>query len=101
MTGDGLTVLQKAVIEHNMLALQTLYTNISFQQLALVLDMDQRLVEKVSELNLFNECLYVCMYVCLYVCYIRLLCMYDFLLDNIYIYSDLSYYLFCLFVCYV
>ena len=49
MTGDGLTVLQKAVIEHNMLALQTLYTNISFQQLALVLDMDQRLVEKVSE----------------------------------------------------
>lgn len=48
MTSDGLTVLQRAVVEHNMLALQQLYANISFQQLALLLGMDQRQVEKVS-----------------------------------------------------
>lgn len=53
MSADGLTVLQRAVIEHNMLALQTLYANISFEQLAVILSMDQRQVEKVN--NLFHR----------------------------------------------
>jgi len=38
--GDGSTVLDRAVSEHNLLAVSKLYVNISFDQLAALLEID-------------------------------------------------------------
>ena len=58
VTAEGFTILQKAVLEHNMLATQAIYDNISFEQLGLILDLETNTAIKV--------CLYVCSRVCMY-----------------------------------
>lgn len=69
VTSEGFTLLQKAVLEHNMLAIQAIYDNISFDRLANILDMDKHTAIKVSVntvcmsvfLGRCQHCLYVCM----------------------------------------
>ena len=36
VAGDGLTILERAVIEHNMVAASKIYDNIAFEQASLV-----------------------------------------------------------------
>ena len=45
---DGSTVLDRAVIEHNMLATSKLYANISFEQLGSLLGIDAAKAEKIA-----------------------------------------------------
>ncbi len=45
---DGFTVLDRAVTEHNMLALASLYKNISFEQLGALLGIHEKLAEAVA-----------------------------------------------------
>ena len=45
---DGSTVLDRAVIEHNMLATSKLYTNISFEQLGALLGIDAAKAERIA-----------------------------------------------------
>lgn len=45
MIGDGSTVLERAVIEHNLLSASKLYNNISFAELGSLLDISP---EKVN-----------------------------------------------------
>ena len=45
---DGSTVLDRAVVEHNMLAVSKLYTNISFEQLGALLDIDSEKAERIA-----------------------------------------------------
>jgi COP9 signalosome complex subunit 4 len=45
---DGSTVVQRAVIEHNLLAASALYHNIQFSELALLLDVDANKAEKTA-----------------------------------------------------
>lgn len=47
-TYDGFTLLEKAVIEHNMLAIGKLYMNILFTELSKLLNIDIRRAEKVA-----------------------------------------------------
>ena len=47
-TGDGLTVLQKAVIEHNMLAAGSVYDNIRFDELGNLLGLDAQAAERAA-----------------------------------------------------
>ncbi len=53
MTADGFTILEKAIIEHNMLATGKIYDNIRISELANILLIDERRAEKVW-LTLFN-----------------------------------------------
>lgn len=45
---DGFTFLEKAVIEHNMLAIGKIYENIRLPELASILMIDERRAEKVA-----------------------------------------------------
>ena len=47
-TSDGCSILEKAVIEHNMTATARIYDTICFRELAAILSMDVRRAEKVS-----------------------------------------------------
>ena len=48
-TSDGCSsILEKAVIEHNMTAIARIYDNICFTELAAILSMDVRRAEKVG-----------------------------------------------------
>jgi hypothetical protein len=47
MTGDGFTISEKAIIEHNMHAIGKIYTNIRFSELANILDLHESRAEKV------------------------------------------------------
>lgn len=48
LTGEGFTVLEKAVIEHNMLATGKIYDNISFEELGNILHLDTNKAERVA-----------------------------------------------------
>lgn len=48
ITGDGTTVLQKAVIEHNLLAASRLYNNIYFTELGQLLGVPQEKAERIA-----------------------------------------------------
>ncbi len=48
MTQEGFTILEKAVIEHNMLAIGKIYMNIYFTELSKLLNIDVRRAEKVA-----------------------------------------------------
>lgn len=48
ITSEGWTIVEKAVIEHNMLAASHVYDNITFSQLASLLRLDQAQAEKVA-----------------------------------------------------
>jgi COP9 signalosome complex subunit 4 len=46
-TSDGFTIPEKAVVEHNMLAVYKLYENISFVELGTLLSLEPSRTEKV------------------------------------------------------
>jgi COP9 signalosome complex subunit 4 len=48
MMSSGITVLTNSIVEHNMLAASTLYKNIKFEQLALLLGVGTRECEKLA-----------------------------------------------------
>ena len=48
LTSDGFTVPEKAVIEHNMVAVGKIYDDISFTQLGNILRLDANKAEKVA-----------------------------------------------------
>ena len=52
---DGSTVLDRAVIEHNMLATSKLYANISFDQLGLLLGIDAAKAERMAASMLMEK----------------------------------------------
>eukprot|EP00967_Tisochrysis_lutea_P147279 scaffold279614_cov32-Tisochrysis_lutea.AAC.2 len=52
---DNSTVLDRAVIEHNMLAISRLYDNISFQQLAELLGIDPAKAERIASAMLIEK----------------------------------------------
>uniref|UniRef100_A0A0M3I6B7 COP9 signalosome complex subunit 4 n=2 Tax=Ascaris TaxID=6251 RepID=A0A0M3I6B7_ASCLU len=45
---DGCSILQRAVIEHNVIAVSNIFTNVSFENLAHLLDVDVKRAEKVT-----------------------------------------------------
>lgn len=49
-TSDGFTYLEKAVIEHNLLAIGKIYENIVLSELSNILLIDERRTEKVSDI---------------------------------------------------
>lgn len=46
--GDGLTILERGVVEHNMLAVSHTYQSIYLSELALILGVDERRAEKIA-----------------------------------------------------
>lgn len=48
MTGDGSTVLDKAVMEHNLLAASRLYDNIYFEELGQLLGVPAEKAERIA-----------------------------------------------------
>ncbi|VIO86250.1 Uncharacterized protein BM_BM6859 [Brugia malayi] len=48
VTHDGWSLLQRAVIEHNFTAVSKIFANITFEQLAKLLDIDRRQAEKMA-----------------------------------------------------
>ena len=52
---DGSTVLDRAVIEHNMLATSKLYLNITFEQLGLLLGIDGTKAERIAASMLVEQ----------------------------------------------
>ena len=48
VTGDGTTVLQKAVIEHNLQAASRLYNNIYFSELGQLLGVSEEKAERIA-----------------------------------------------------
>ena len=52
---DGGTVLDRAVIEHNMLAASKLYKNISFEQLGALLGIDAAKAERIASAMLIEQ----------------------------------------------
>lgn len=52
---DGSTVLDRAVIEHNMLAASKLYNNISFEQLGALLGIDAAKAERMASAMLVEQ----------------------------------------------
>ena len=48
MTADSFTIIEKAVIEHNMLASGRIYDNITFTELGSILRLDANKAEKVA-----------------------------------------------------
>ena len=47
VTSDGYSILEKAVIEHNIIATQKIYLNIQIPQLASILGMEPNTTEKL------------------------------------------------------
>ena len=52
---DGATVLERAVIEHNVLSASKLYENITFEQLGNILEIDAEKAEKVAAKMMMEE----------------------------------------------
>ena len=52
---DGSTVLDRAVIEHNVLSASLLYNNVGFDQLAALLELDSSRAEKVAARMIMEE----------------------------------------------
>jgi len=55
ITADGSTVLDRAVIEHNLLSASKLYNNISFLELGALLDISPEKAEKVASRMMVEE----------------------------------------------
>lgn len=55
VTGDGSTVLERAVIEHNLLSASKLYHNISFQELGSLLGIETSKAEQVAAKMISEE----------------------------------------------
>lgn len=55
LTADGSNVLERAVIEHNLLAASKLYNNITFGQLASLLDITPAMAEKIASKMMSEE----------------------------------------------
>jgi len=53
-TGDGSSILDRAVVEHNLLAVSKLYKNISFEQLGILLDIPPIKAEKIASHMISN-----------------------------------------------
>lgn len=53
--GDGSTVLERAVIEHNVLSVSLIYQNITFEQLGAILEVDAERAEKVAAKMIMEE----------------------------------------------
>ena len=47
MTSDGFTIPEKAIIEHNLVAVATLYDNIALKELSILLGLHAAKAEKV------------------------------------------------------
>ena len=47
MTADGFTLAQKAVVEHNIVAIGRIYINIYLTELAKMLDLEAELTERL------------------------------------------------------
>jgi hypothetical protein len=58
LTADGFTILEKAIIEHNMLATGKIYDNIHISELANILLIDERRAEKVR-VDTDSACLFL------------------------------------------
>jgi COP9 signalosome complex subunit 4 len=52
---DGSTVLDRAVVEHNLLSASKLYNNITFGQLASLLDITPEMAEKVASRMMIDD----------------------------------------------
>jgi len=46
--GDGLTIVERGVVEHNMIAVSILYRSIYVKELANILGVDERKAEKIA-----------------------------------------------------
>jgi len=55
LTSDGSTVLERAVIEHNLLSASKLYNNITFAELGSLLDISSEKAEKVASRMMMEE----------------------------------------------
>jgi COP9 signalosome complex subunit 4 len=55
LTADGLTVLQKAMIEHNLFAAAKMYNNITFVELGFFLHVDPDKAEKIARNMILEE----------------------------------------------
>jgi len=55
ITSDGTTVLDRAVIEHNLLSASKLYNNITFAELGSLLDINPEKAEKVASRMMIEE----------------------------------------------
>ena len=53
--GNGLTVLDQAVLEHNMVAISKIYNNISLSELGLLLEIDATKAEKIVALMIMEN----------------------------------------------
>lgn len=52
--GDGLTIMERSVVEHNMIAVSKIYETIYFSELAIVLGVSSERAEKIAA-NLIME----------------------------------------------
>lgn len=48
MAGDGYSILDKAVMEHNLLSIARIYANISLGEVAAILSLEPEKAEKVG-----------------------------------------------------
>ena len=55
--GDGLTIVERSVLEHNMIAVSKLYKSINFTSLGKILGVDQRKAEKVAAMMIIESSL--------------------------------------------
>ena len=55
--GDGLTIMERGVMEHNMIAVSKIYQSIYFSELALVLGVSAHKAEKVAASMIMDESL--------------------------------------------
>jgi len=55
VTGDGSTILERAVVEHNLLAASKLYNNILFAELGALLEIPQEKAEKIASQMITEE----------------------------------------------
>lgn len=55
LTSDGLTLLERAIVEHNLLAASKLYKNVSFDQLGALLQIEGRKAEKIASIMVSEE----------------------------------------------
>jgi COP9 signalosome complex subunit 4 len=53
--GDGMTILERAVLEHNMLAVSKLYSSIYFSELGRILGVDAFKAEKIAANMIMNQ----------------------------------------------
>jgi len=49
VAGDGYSILDKAVMEHNLIAIARIYENISIDEVAAILSLEPEKAEKVSD----------------------------------------------------